>query len=106
MGFNFRTRESLVKHMLDCPRRYTCRTCSLSFKSVEILAKHEANNHLKVKLNFAGSLKECHQCDRQFASWEMLRQHRLRDHLAELSEIGSNTWCSLCNRWAPIIYIT
>ncbi|XP_012226103.2 PR domain zinc finger protein 5-like [Linepithema humile] len=100
----YKSKESLVKHMqLDCPRVYTCRTCSLSFDSVEILAKHEANNHLKVKLNFAGSLKECHQCDRQFASWEMLRQHRLRDHLAELSEIGSKTWCSLCNRFFPTV---
>lgn len=95
-----RTRNSLMKHMqLNCPRIYSCRKCLLSFDSVEVLAKHEADIHLKVRLDFADdSLKSCYQCDRQFASWDMLRQHRLRDHLAELTEIGSNTWCSLCNR--------
>lgn len=88
-----------MKHMhLHCPRVYTCRKCSLSFDSVEILAKHEANNHLKVKLDFTEDLQDCHKCDRQFVSYEMLRQHRLRDHLAELTEIGTDTWCSLCNR--------
>ncbi|XP_050446343.1 zinc finger protein 836-like [Cataglyphis hispanica] len=100
----YRTKDSLMKHMqLHCPRIYTCRKCSLSFESVEILAKHEANNHLKVKLDFTESLKDCHKCDRQFISWEMLRQHRLRDHLAELTEIGTNTWCSLCNRFFPTV---
>lgn len=100
----YKTKDSLMKHMhLHCPRVYTCRKCSLSFDSVEILAKHEANNHLKVKLDFTEDLQDCHKCDRQFVSYEMLRQHRLRDHLAELTEIGTDTWCSLCNRFFPTV---
>ncbi|XP_029173642.1 zinc finger protein 569-like isoform X2 [Nylanderia fulva] len=100
----YKTKDSLMKHMhLHCPRVYTCRKCSLSFNSVEVLAKHEANNHLKVKLDYTENLQDCHKCDRQFISYEMLRQHRLRDHLAELTEIGTNTWCSLCNRFFPTV---
>lgn len=98
----YKTKDSLMKHMqLHCPRIYTCRKCSASFDSVEVLARHEANSHLKVKLDFTENLYDCDQCDRQFVSWEMLKQHRLRDHVAELTEIGSNTWCSLCNRFFP-----
>ena len=96
----FKTKESLMKHMqLDCPRKYTCRKCSVCFELVEDLAKHEATSHLKVNLDFDKSVKDCDECDRQFVSWEMLKQHRLRDHLAEAIEIGTNTWCSLCNRF-------
>ncbi|XP_024893789.1 zinc finger protein 85-like [Temnothorax curvispinosus] len=100
----YRTKDSLMKHMqLHCPRVYTCRKCSASFESVEFLAKHEASNHLKVELDFTGNLNDCDQCERQFVRWEMLKQHRLRDHLAESTEIGSNTWCSLCNRFFPTV---
>lgn len=100
----YKTRESLVKHMqLHCPRKYTCRKCSMCFELVEDLAKHEAIDHLKVTLDFDESIKDCDQCDRQFVSWEMLKQHRLRDHLANAVEIGTNTWCSLCNRFFPSI---
>ncbi|KAG7202177.1 hypothetical protein KM043_015857 [Ampulex compressa] len=100
----FKTKQSLMKHMqLHCPRKYTCRKCSLCFELVEDLAKHEATSHLKVTLDFDKSVKDCHQCDRQFVSWEMLRQHRLRDHLGEDIKIGTNTWCSLCNRFFPTI---
>lgn len=98
---SFRTKDSLMKHMqLFCPRRYTCSKCCVVFSTVEELAKHEATNHLKVTLDFDESLKECHQCDREFVSWEMLRHHRLRDHTAGSTEIGSNTWCPVCNRYA------
>lgn len=100
----YKTKDILMKHMqLHCPRVYTCRKCSESFESVEILARHEASNHLKVKLDFTENLNGCDQCDRQFISWEMLKQHRLRDHLAKLTEIGTNTWCSLCNRFFPTV---
>ncbi|XP_012531158.1 zinc finger protein 271 [Monomorium pharaonis] len=100
----YKSKDILMKHMqLHCPRVYTCRKCSASFESVEILARHEATNHLKVKLDITENLNDCDQCDRQFLSWEMLKQHRLRDHLAKLTEIGSNTWCSLCNRFFPTI---
>ncbi|KAL0121760.1 hypothetical protein PUN28_006908 [Cardiocondyla obscurior] len=100
----YKTKNSLMKHIqLHCPREYTCRKCSISFKSVEILAKHEANNHLKIELDFTDNLNDCDQCERQFISWEMLKQHRLRDHVAKSAEIGSNTWCSLCNRFFPTI---
>ncbi|KAG5307757.1 ZN845 protein, partial [Pseudoatta argentina] len=99
----YKTKDSLMTHMqLHCPRVYTCRKCSASFESVEILAKHEANSHLKVKMDFTENLNDCDQCDRQFVRWEMLKQHRLRDHLAELTD-GSNTWCSLCNRFFPTV---
>lgn len=88
-----------MKHMqLHCPRKYNCRKCSACFELVEDLAKHEATNHLKVTLDFDRSVLDCDQCDRQFVSWEMLKKHRLRDHLTQINEIGSNTWCSLCNR--------
>ncbi|XP_053971385.1 zinc finger protein 567-like [Hylaeus volcanicus] len=98
----YKTKEGLVKHMqLHCPRKYTCRKCSMCFELVEELAKHEATSHLKVSVDFYRSDKDCDQCDRQFVSWEMLKQHRLRDHLAEAIEIGTNTWCSLCNRFFP-----
>ncbi|KAL6267694.1 hypothetical protein P5V15_000766 [Pogonomyrmex californicus] len=98
----YKTRDSLMKHMqLHCPRVYSCRTCLLTFESVEILAKHEADNHFKIRLEFTeNDMKDCEQCDRQFVSWEMLRQHRLRDHQT-LIENGSNTCCSLCNRSFP-----
>ncbi|XP_076237210.1 uncharacterized protein LOC143180984 [Calliopsis andreniformis] len=96
----YKTKESLMKHMqLHCPRRYTCRKCSQCFELVEDLAKHEATNHLKVNLDFDKSMKDCDQCERQFMSWEMLKQHRLRDHLGEAIETGTNTWCSICNRF-------
>ncbi|XP_011859864.1 PREDICTED: zinc finger protein 184-like [Vollenhovia emeryi] len=96
----YKTKDSLMKHMqLHCPRVYTCRKCSASFDSVEFLAKHEAKNHLKIDLDLIENLNDCDQCERQFVSWEMLKQHRLRDHLAESAKIGSNTWCSLCNRF-------
>ncbi|KYM98152.1 hypothetical protein ALC62_11143 [Cyphomyrmex costatus] len=98
----YKTKDSLMTHMQHCPRVYTCKKCSTSFESVEILAKHEANDHLKVKLDFTENLNDCDQCDRQFVRWEMLKQHRLRDHLAELTD-GSNTWCSLCNRFFPTV---
>lgn len=88
-----------MKHMqLHCPRKYNCRKCSACFELVEDLAKHEATNHLKVTLDFDTSVIDCDQCDRQFVSWEMLKKHRFSDHLTETSEIGTNTWCSLCNR--------
>ncbi|EZA60516.1 hypothetical protein DMN91_009963 [Ooceraea biroi] len=98
----YKTRDSLVRHMQSqCPRVYTCGKCFLSFESVELLAEHEAWSHLKVKLDFTGSWKDCDQCDRQFISWKMLRQHRLRDHLAEFAE--NNTRCALCNRSFPTL---
>ncbi|XP_043522322.1 zinc finger protein Xfin-like [Frieseomelitta varia] len=98
----YRTKESLMKHMqLHCPRKYNCRKCSACFELVEDLAKHEATNHLKVTLDFDRSVLDCDQCDRQFVSWEMLKKHRLCDHLTQINEIGSNTWCSLCNRFFP-----
>lgn len=88
-----------MKHMqLHCPRKYNCRKCSACFELVEDLAKHEATNHLKVTLDFDRSVIDCDQCDRQFVSWKMLKKHRLRDHLTQINEIGTNTWCSLCNR--------
>ncbi|XP_076619124.1 uncharacterized protein LOC143340737 isoform X1 [Colletes latitarsis] len=100
----YKTKESLVKHMqLHCPRKYTCRKCSMCFELVEDLAKHEATSHLKVTVDFYRSDKDCDQCDRQFVSWEMLKQHRLRDHLGQAIEIGTNTWCSLCNRFFPSV---
>ncbi|KAK1119774.1 hypothetical protein K0M31_013188 [Melipona bicolor] len=98
----YRTKESLMKHMqLHCPRKYNCRKCSACFELVEDLAKHEATNHLKVTLDFDRSVLDCDQCDRQFVSWEMLKKHRLCDHLTQINEIGTNTWCSLCNRFFP-----
>ncbi|KAK9297045.1 hypothetical protein QLX08_009140 [Tetragonisca angustula] len=98
----YRTKESLMKHMqLHCPRKYNCRKCSACFELVEDLAKHEATNHLKVTLDFDRTVLDCDQCDRQFVSWEMLKKHRLCDHLTQINEIGSNTWCSLCNRFFP-----
>ncbi|XP_076642973.1 uncharacterized protein LOC143353480 isoform X1 [Halictus rubicundus] len=100
----YKTKEGLMTHMqLHCPRKYTCRKCAACFELVEDLAKHEATSHLKVTLDFDRSLKDCDQCDRQFVSWEMLKQHRLRDHLGESIDIGTNTWCSLCNRFFPSI---
>ncbi|XP_031841658.1 uncharacterized protein LOC116430976 isoform X2 [Nomia melanderi] len=100
----YKTKESLMTHMqLHCPRKYTCRKCTACFELVEDLAKHEATSHLKVTLDFDKSLKDCDQCERQFVSWEMLKQHRLRDHLGEAIDIGTNTWCSLCNRFFPSI---
>ncbi|XP_033347323.1 zinc finger protein Xfin-like [Bombus vosnesenskii] len=100
----YKTKESLMKHMqLHCPRKYNCRKCSACFELVEDLAKHEATNHLKVTLDFDRSVLDCDQCDRQFVSWEMLKKHRLRDHLTQINEIGSNTWCSLCNRFFPSV---
>ncbi|XP_033338765.2 uncharacterized protein LOC117227541 isoform X1 [Megalopta genalis] len=100
----YKTKESLMMHMqLHCPRKYTCRKCAVCFELVEDLAKHEATSHLKVTLDFDRSLQDCDQCDRQFVSWEMLKQHRLRDHLGESIDIGTNTWCSLCNRFFPSI---
>lgn len=98
----YRTKESLMKHMqLHCPRKYNCRKCSACFELVEDLAKHEATNHLKVTLDFDRSVLDCDQCDRQFVSWEMLKKHRLCDHLTQINEIGTNTRCSLCNRFFP-----
>ncbi|XP_034935788.1 zinc finger protein 329-like isoform X2 [Chelonus insularis] len=41
----YKTKESLVKHMQLCPRKYGCGKCSLIFKSVEELAKHEESYH-------------------------------------------------------------
>lgn len=100
----YKKKESLMKHMqLHCPRKYTCRKCTMSFELVEDLAKHEATSHLKVTVDFYRSDKDCDQCDRQFVSWEMLKQHRLRDHLGQTIEIGTNTWCSLCNRFFPSV---
>ncbi|KAK0164102.1 hypothetical protein PV328_002765 [Microctonus aethiopoides] len=94
------TKESLVEHMqFYCPCKYACGKCSLVFKTVEELAKHEAKDHLKITLNFNESIKECHQCDREFVSWEMLRLHRLQDHYVGSIEFAANTWCPLCNRF-------
>uniref|UniRef100_A0A0C9R3P9 ZNF665_1 protein n=1 Tax=Fopius arisanus TaxID=64838 RepID=A0A0C9R3P9_9HYME len=98
----YRTKESLIKHIqLHCPRKYSCGKCALIFPTVEDLAKHEGANHLKVTLDFDESVKQCHGCDREFVSWEMLKHHRLRDHLASSIELGTDTWCSLCNRFFP-----
>lgn len=88
-----------MRHMqMLCPREFTCKQCSVSFESVELLARHEADSHLEVRLGSTESLNDCDQCDRQFLSWNMLKQHRLRDHLAELTEFLRDTRCSLCNR--------
>ncbi|XP_063977254.1 zinc finger protein 665-like isoform X1 [Diachasmimorpha longicaudata] len=100
----YRSKESLVKHItLHCPRKYSCGKCTLVFPTVEDLAKHEGSDHLKVTLDFEESVKQCHCCDREFVSWEMLKHHRLRDHLASSIELGTDTWCSLCNRFFPNI---
>lgn len=98
---DFRSRESLIRHMqMLCPREFTCKRCSMSFESVELLARHEAEIHLEVRLGSVENLNDCDQCDRQFLNWNMLRQHRLCYHLAELSEfLDGDTRCSYCNRW-------
>lgn len=83
---------------LFCPRKYSCTKCSLVFQTVQELAKHEATDHLKVTFDFGKDVKECQQCDRQFVSPEMLRHHRLHDHVDESAELGTDTWCTLCNR--------
>ncbi|EFN85388.1 PR domain zinc finger protein 5 [Harpegnathos saltator] len=101
----FKSRDSLVKHMqVFCPRDFTCKRCYVSFESVELLAKHEADYHLVVRLGSVENLNDCDQCDRQFLSWNMLKQHRLCHHLAELTEfLDRNTRCSLCNRCFPTV---
>lgn len=97
----FRSRDSLVRHMQAlCPREFTCKRCSVSFTSVELLARHEADSHLEIRLDDTESLNDCDQCDRRFLDWNMLKQHRRQcDHLAELTELlRDDTRCSLCNR--------
>ncbi|XP_015186330.1 PREDICTED: zinc finger protein 528-like [Polistes dominula] len=98
----YKTKECLRKHLQSHgPRKYKCRKCRMSFESVENLAKHEGATHWRVTLDFNEKANGCHRCDRKFVSWEMLKQHRMRDHFGEIIRIGTNTWCSSCNRSFP-----